>query len=114
MSIFPTFPYYLIERLTWFLFYYIECLWIDTGLIRQICFHFSEDRGRLLENQVYNCLKRRNFDIYYHREKRECDFLIVDRGTVISAIQVTVSLYAPSTRKRELPGLQEAMLSYQF
>jgi len=85
---------------------------IDTGLIRQIGFHFSEDRGRLLENQIFNCLKRKNIDIYYHREKRECDFLIVDRGKVISAIQVTVSLYNPSTRERELKGLEEAMLIY--
>jgi len=74
-------------------------------------FHFSEDRGRLLENQIFNCLKRKNKDIYYHREKRECDFLIVDRGKVISAIQVTVSLYNPSTRER-LQGLEEAMRSY--
>ncbi len=85
---------------------------IDTGLIRQIGFHFSEDRGRLLENQIFNCLNRKNIDIYYHKGKRECDFLIVDRGKVISAIQVTVSLYDPSTRKRELQGLEEAMLNY--
>ncbi len=85
---------------------------IDTGLIRQIGFHISEDRGRLLENQIFNCLKRKNIDIYYHKGKRECDFLIVDRGKVISAIQVTVSLYDPSTRKRELQGLEEAMLNY--
>lgn len=87
---------------------------IDTGLIRQIGFHFSEDRGRLLENQIFNCLKRKNKDIYYHREKRECDFLIVDRGKVISAIQVSVSLYNPSTRERELLGLEEAMRSYSL
>ncbi len=87
---------------------------IDTGLIRQIGFHFSEDRGRLLENQIFNCLKRKNKDIYYHREKRECDFLIVDRGKVISAIQVSVSLYNPSTRERELQGLEEAMRSYSL
>ena len=86
-------------------FYSIESL---TG------FHFSEDRGRLLENQIFNCLKRKNKDIYYHREKRECDFLIVDRGKVISAIQVTVSLYNPSTRERELQGLEEAMRNYSL
>jgi uncharacterized protein len=85
---------------------------IDTGLIRQIGFHFSDDRGHLLENQIFNSLQRRNFDIYYHREKRECDFLIVDKGKVIKAIQVTVSLYNPSTRERELLGLKEAMLCY--
>ena len=85
---------------------------IDIGLARQIGFHFSEDRGRILENQIFNCLKRKNIEIYYHKAKRECDFLIVDRGKVISAIQVTVSLYDPSTRERELQGLEEAMLNY--
>jgi len=75
-------------------------------------FHFSEDRGHLLENQIFNCLKRGNPDIYYHREKRECDFLIVEKGKVIKAIQVTVSLHNPSTRERELLGLEEAMRSY--
>ena len=37
---------------------------VDTGLIRQIGFHFSEDRGRILKNQVFNSLQKTGSEIF--------------------------------------------------
>ena len=50
--------------------------------------------------------------IFYHRGKRECDFLILERGKIVSAIQVCRTLYSSDTRKREIEGLVEAMTFY--
>ena len=48
----------------------------DVGLANAISFRFSEDQGRILENVVHNELKRRQEEIYFHKQKYECDFLI--------------------------------------
>jgi predicted AAA+ superfamily ATPase len=85
---------------------------IDHHLARKIGFRTSSDRGRLLENIVFLELKRRGYDVYFHREKKECDFVIKREHTIVQAIQVTVELDALETRQRELEGLQEAMSAY--
>ena len=72
-------------------------------------FKFSQDRGRLLENVVFIELKRRKYEIFYHSEKKECDFLLRERDSITCAIQVTQSLYDFETRQREFDGLLEAM-----
>jgi len=82
---------------------------IDPGLAQTVGFRSSQDRGRLLENIVYLELKRRERDIYYHKIKKECDFIIKEGLNIVEAIQVTKSLIDAKTRKRELSGLLEAM-----
>ena len=52
---------------------------LDTGLVCSAGFRFSRNYGRLLENTVFIELKRRNSDIYCHKNSRtgvECDFLL--------------------------------------
>jgi uncharacterized protein len=49
---------------------------VDTGLANSVSFRFSEDKGRMLETIVYQALKRQRRDIYFHRNKNECDFLL--------------------------------------
>ena len=85
---------------------------IDTALINATSFKFSRDYGKLLENLVFIELKRRNKDIYYHREKNECDFIIREYDTITDAIQVTATL--KGTRKREYEGLLEALNTYNL
>lgn len=85
---------------------------IDHNLARKIGFRTSSDRGRLLENIVFLELKRRGYDVYFHRGKKECDFVIKQEHTIIQAIQVTVELDSLETKQRELEGLQEAMSTY--
>ncbi len=87
---------------------------IDTGLAGTISFRFSEDHGRILENIVFNELKRRNEEIYFHKQKYECDFLIKKELKISSAIQVSKTLKDPEIKHREMRGLLEAMKMYQI
>ncbi|MES2614286.1 MAG: ATP-binding protein, partial [Bdellovibrionota bacterium] len=82
---------------------------IDHEFARTIGFRFSEDRGRMLENMVFIELKRRGFEIFYHKENKECDFLLRKNGVVEGAIQVCLHLNDEKTKKREHDGLLEAL-----
>lgn len=86
----------------------------DTGLANAISFRFSEDHGRILENIVHNELKRRQEEIYFHKQKYECDFLVKKDLKISQAIQVTKTLNDPDVKKREYRGLLEALHCYQL
>ncbi len=82
---------------------------LDTGLASAVSFRFSEDKGRILENVVFIELLRRKNQIYFHKQKRECDFLIKKDLDIVEAIQVTQTLTDPATKRREISGLIEAL-----
>ncbi len=86
---------------------------IDTGLISLISFKFSKNSGRILENIVFLELKRRNKEIFYHKEKSECDFIIKDKLKIIQAIQVTQNL-EEGNKTREMEGMLEALKKYDL
>jgi len=86
---------------------------IDNGLRNQVSFRFSEDSGKLLENTVFLQLKRSGKEVYYYKNKRECDFLIKQKTKIVEAIQVTDVLSA-ANRERELNGLIAAMESFNL
>jgi len=81
---------------------------IDTGLINAVAFKISRDIGRLYENAVFIELKRRGKDVYYWKNKHECDFLIVENGNVKEALQVCFEI-SEENKEREINGLLEAM-----
>jgi predicted AAA+ superfamily ATPase len=83
---------------------------IDSGFSN--LFKFNEDYGRILENGVFIELKRKELEIYFHRNLFECDFIIKQRDTITHAIQVTKTLNDKETRTREIKGLLEAMNEY--
>lgn len=87
---------------------------IDHALAKKVGFRTSEDYGRLLENIVFLELKRRNYEIYFHKDSKECDFVIKKDHAIIQAIQVATHLDNIETAKREMASLQEAMSSYQL
>ena len=87
---------------------------LDTGLSAAVSFKFSEDKGRQLENLVFNTLKRNYKEIYFHKKTKECDFLVKEDLKITQAIQVTISLSDPDTKEREFNGLLEAMENYQL
>ncbi|MFW6286038.1 MAG: ATP-binding protein [Nanoarchaeota archaeon] len=91
---------------------------VDTGLANSISFRFSEDKGRLLENLVFIELKRREKEVYYHRGKKECDFVIKEGLDIVQAIQVTKSLESEELgdeiKKREIDGLLDACKTYNL
>ena len=86
---------------------------IDNGLLNTVSFKFSDNFGKLLENLVFIELRRRNEQIYYFRKNYECDFLIVRKNKVSSAIQVTKKL-DDDNEKREINGLLEVMNEYKL
>jgi predicted AAA+ superfamily ATPase len=87
---------------------------IDNALIYRLGFMFSEEKGRLLENIVFLELRRRRFEIFYHHNHHECDFLIRQGNTIVQAIQVCYSFDSERTRQREMNGLREAMTQYSL
>jgi predicted AAA+ superfamily ATPase len=63
---------------------------IDNGLVAQISFRFTQEKGKLFENMVFSELKKRNYEIYFYNEKYECDFLI--KNDKLKAVQVAYEL----------------------
>jgi hypothetical protein len=91
-----------------------KCYMIDPALIRITGFRVSEDRGRLLENIVFLHLRAQTKEIYFHQEKKECDFILREGNQIVQAIQVAKTLEDPTTKKREIEGLVEAMHIYHL
>lgn len=91
-----------------------KCYMIDLALIRTVGFRISEDRGRLLENVVFLHLRMQRKEIYFHQEKKECDFVIREGNQIVQAIQVTTSLFDEEVKQREINGLVEAMRTYRL
>ena len=82
---------------------------VDQAVAEAIGFRFSEDYGRILENIVYLQLKRQGKEIFFHKLKKECDFVIRDGYKIGSAIQVCATLRNQLTYEREINGLLEAL-----
>lgn len=95
------------------IYYNKKVYFIDSKLADIVGFRFSEDKGRILENTVFLQLKRNNKKIYYHKEKKECDFLIKEGNNIIRALKVTWML-DHANEKREIEGLLEALSSYHL
>lgn len=86
---------------------------IDNGLSTTNSISFSLDRGRLLENMVFLHLKRLGMHVAYFREKNECDFVIIEKKTVIAALQVCYEL-TEDNKERELNGLLETLEKFNL
>lgn len=83
---------------------------IDTGLINQIAFKFSENIGKLYENVVFLELLRKNHKIYFYKADNgwEVDFVVQEKNKIVSAIQVCYDLTDIKTKERELKSLMYA------
>ena len=84
---------------------------VDTGMVNNVSFKFSEDKGRMLENIVFLELKKMGEKMYYYRTKNnyEVDFA-VKKGTAIrQLIQVAWSLEDNVTKDREVKALCSAL-----
>jgi hypothetical protein len=84
----------------------------DIGFIN--IFKFNEEVGKILENIVFIQLKRKELEIYFHKEKTECDFIVKKQNKIINAIQVTKSIENEETKNREIKGLIDAMKKYNL
>ena len=81
----------------------------DTGLIKSGAVSFSKNYGALLENFIYNSIRRISKDVYYYHSKngKECDF-IVKMHEKTFCIQVCWELTSDN-QDREINGLLDAM-----
>ncbi len=81
----------------------------DHILAKIVGFRISHDFGRMLENIVFLELKRREYDVFYYNQTKECDFIVRKGSQTIQAIQVCANIDHPETKKREIDGLIEAL-----
>lgn len=86
---------------------------IDTGFGDANSLSFSNDTGRLFENAVYLQLRRTYKELYYFREKGECDFVVKEKNKVTNAIQVCTEV-SQENLPRELKGLIEALTFFDL
>lgn len=85
---------------------------IDNGLLNALSFKFSDDTGKVMEQAVFLELRRREREVYFYKDKVECDFVIKSGLNVTGAIQVAVTLSESRTRKRELRGLLDCCAAF--
>ncbi len=82
---------------------------IDAAFAKSNSLSFSKDNGRILENMVYNHLRRANGEIFYYRSgKNECDFITKNNDLVSGIYQVCWEVNRDNMT-RELQGLNLAM-----
>lgn len=86
----------------------------DNGMHNAIAFKFSTDKGKLLENAVYQQLKKQGNDIYYFQGKNEVDFICKDGLKINKIINVCYSLEDKETRLREASALEEGMKYFKL
>lgn len=87
---------------------------LDNSFLKTVAFNFIENRGQRLENLVFVELLKRDFEVYYHLDKKECDFIVKKGLKITQAIQVCLNLENPMTKKREIEGLLEALQKYNL
>ncbi|MDP2385094.1 MAG: ATP-binding protein [Bacteroidota bacterium] len=81
---------------------------IDTGFINAASLSFSEDFGHKLENLVYLHLRRKHKELYFFKDKGECDFVVFEKNEVQQLIQVCLEVNDENF-EREKNGLIEAL-----
>ena len=81
---------------------------IDMGLVAANVNKIKGEEGHKLENMVYNALRLKYKEIYYHKGKGECDFITIEKGAITQAIQVCLKLDIDN-QTREFNGLIDAM-----
>ncbi len=88
---------------------------IDSGLMNSIGFKFSENRGKVIENEVALELQRRKakenlFEVYYWKDyqQNEVDFVIKKEKKVEQLIQVSYINSKEEIREREINALLKA------
>ncbi|MBN1860611.1 MAG: ATP-binding protein [Candidatus Thermoplasmatota archaeon] len=94
------------------IYYNKKIYFIDTAIAKILGFRTSNDTGRTLENLVFLQLKRENKEIFFHKEKYECDFIIRNGASIVEALQVTQNL--SENKEREIQGLLEALHHYNL
>jgi len=86
---------------------------IDNGMSNANSVTFSEDKGRMLENAVFQQLRREFKEIFYFSNSGECDFVIKESNKVTQALQVCYRL-TETNKTREIDGLVDALKKFKL
>lgn len=81
---------------------------MDMGLYTESSVSTCENLGHRLENLVFLHLRRKYQQIFYYKERGECDFVVMEKNAVKEAIQVCLTINDENF-DREYAGLMEAM-----
>ncbi|TFD93765.1 ATP-binding protein [Dysgonomonas capnocytophagoides] len=81
---------------------------MDMGLYTENSISTSENTGRRLENLIFLHLRRKYKQIFYYKDRGECDFVAMEKNTIKEAIQVCLTINDENF-DREYNGLLEAM-----
>ncbi|MCW3995476.1 MAG: ATP-binding protein [Candidatus Bathyarchaeota archaeon] len=86
---------------------------VDNGLADVNSVSFSANKGRMLENAVYLQLRRSGKEVFYFKEKGECDFIVKEKNKITQAIQVCYDLNE-DCKSREIDGLMETLETFDL
>lgn len=81
---------------------------MDMGLYTENSVSTSDNIGRRLENLIFLHLRRKYKQIFYYKDKGECDFITLEKNAVKEAIQVCLTVNDENF-DREYNGLLGAM-----
>jgi uncharacterized protein len=91
-----------------------KCYVIDQGMGAALDYKLSQDRGRLLETTVALELLKQGKQIAFQKNGSECDFVVIKKGKVNTAIQVVADFVNANTKKREIKGLVQACQKFSL
>jgi len=91
-----------------------KCYVIDQGMGAALDYKLSQDKGRLLETTIALELLKQDKQIAYQQNGSECDFVVIKKGKVITAIQVAFDLVEPKTKEREIKGLVQTCIKFNL
>ncbi len=90
-------------------FYQKKLYFIDNGLINALTFEYSNNYGKLLENTIFIYLRNKyGENVFFYKEKKECDFVVFEKDRVKKIIQVSYDIAKKETFDREIAGLIDA------
>ena len=81
---------------------------MDMGLYTENSVSTSDNMGRRLENLIFLHLRRKYKQVFYYKDRGECDFVAMEKNTVKEAVQVCLTVNDENFN-REYNGLLEAM-----
>ncbi len=81
---------------------------IDLGFFTHNSVVFTEELGRRLENCVYLHYRMLGMELFYFNEKKECDFIVMNKEKVREVVQVCYEVNADNLQ-REMDGIIDAL-----
>ncbi|MHC1776157.1 MAG: ATP-binding protein [Lentimicrobium sp.] len=81
---------------------------MDMGLYTENSISTSDNLGRRFENLIFLHLRRNFKQVFYYKDRGECDFIVIEKNIATQAIQVCLTINDENFI-REYNGLSEAM-----